>query len=646
MTTNTSNTPIQSLEFDEIKENLKSYLRGQELFKDYDFEGSTLSIILDLLAYNTHYQAYYANMAANESFLDSAVLRPSVVSLAKHLNYTPRSSKAAQLLVDFAIGDNGPLSPTTENVVKGQEFLERGTVFTGKNSDGKTVQFVNLENYKAVRRSNENLFQNVVLYQGYIKQVGYVADLQAGMAPRFTIPDPKVDIDTLDVFVQKSQNESSGGTQLWTRATDINILDPSSKVFFVQNNRDGLWEVYFGDGIVGKSIENGNLITLRYLVTEGSLGNGIGYNESTTSRAIDTEDIRENRAGAEVRLRRDSSNRAIVSFGGRDAETTESIKYYAPRNYQAQDRAVTSEDYRAILGKEYSDRADAFFIWGGEENDPPQYGKVYISIKPKVGTRLSTEEKLAIERTVFGSRNLLTITPEVVDPDILYINPSITVYYDDRKTTLNKTGVESRVGGVVRSFANSFLGLFERNFRMSKFSSTIDGSSPAINSNVTTITLTKKFEPNLSRPTPYTIKFDNPLFHPIDGYTPILSSEVFGHRDLTSSAVVKPLVDCFLEDDGFGNVRIYKIVGSQKVVINRNVGSLDYATGTLFLRNFNPEYLATGKVDLAVTVSPSDRDIFARRNQIILIESDAVQVVAIPEKTVIDRSASDSAFPA
>jgi hypothetical protein len=181
---------------------------------------------------------------------------------------------------------------------------------------------------------------------------------------------------------------------------------------------------------------------------------------------------------------------------------------------------------------------------------------------------------------------------------------------------------------------------------MSKFSSIIDGASPAINSNTTTITLSKRFEPNLNRPTPYTIKFDNPLLHPIDGYTPILSSDVFGYRDLTSTAIVKPLVDCFLEDDGFGNVRIYKVVGSQKVTVVRNIGTIDYTTGTVFLRNFFPEYLLTGKVELSLNVVPQNRDIFARRNQIILIESDSIQVTGIPEKTIIDRSASDAAFPA
>lgn len=642
MSNNTSNTPIDSLDFDAIKQNLKSYLQGQDVFKDYDFEGSALSVVLDLLAYNTHYQAYYANMAANESFLDSAVMRPSVVSLAKHLNYTPRSSKAAQMIVDVVMPSSDEI--LTASVIAGNEFLPKYRVFTGKNSDGRTVSFVNLETYKAIRRDNENLFAGVVLHQGYRKQVSYVANLQVGTGQKFVIPDPAVDVETIEVFVEKSQNQSNGiGTGItWKRAMDINILDSQSNVFFVQSNRDGLWEIYFGDGILGRAIENGNLITINYLITEGANGNGIGFNESGISRAMN---IVGDARVSEVRIRRDSNNRVIVSYGGRDGETTESIKFYAPKNYQAQDRAVTTEDYRAILGKEYSDRADSFYVWGGEENDPPQYGKVFVSIKPKVGTRLSTQEKKAIENTVFGSRNLLTITPEVVDPDILLINPTVTVYYDESKTTTKRETIEAGVRSAIVLYANSNLSGFDRNFKVSKFSTLIDSLSPAISSNTSTFTLTKRVEPNLNRPTPYTIRFDNSLLHPIDGYTPILSSDGFGHRDLTSTALVKPIVTCYLEDDGYGNIRIYKMVGTQKIVVVKNAGDIDYTTGRVFLRNFFPESLPTGKVELGITVVPKTADIFARRNQIILIEPNSVKVTAIPEKTVIDRSASDAAFP-
>jgi hypothetical protein len=637
---NTSNTPINALGFDEIKSNLKEYLRGQDQFKDYNFEGSALNIILDLLAYNTHYQAFYANMAANESFIDSAAIRESVVSLAKHLGYTPRSKKAARLVVDAILTPGGVETVFTQTVIQGKQFIERGTIFRGKDTNGKSVNFVNLDNYKAVRRGGDNIVRDIVLYQGYLKQVSFVANTQGGTNAMFTIPDRSVDIDTISLFVQRSQTDSTGSQELWNRSTDINRLNSTSNAFFVQESREGFWEIYFGDGIVGKAVENGNIVTIRYLVTNGSEGNGIGFDETSVKRAITCNDSRV----TEVRIQTDDNDDVQVSFGGEDSEDTESIRFYAPRNYQAQDRAVTSDDYKAILGREYAQRAESFFIWGGEENDPPQYGKVFISIKPRVGSRLSTAEKRAIENTILGEKNLVTITPEVVDPDLLYINPSVKVYYDESKTTLNSTGVESRVVELIKTFGDSYLGLFQRNFRMSKFSSTIDGSSPAVNSNSTDITLTKRFEPNIGRAAPYTVNFDNALLHPVDGYTPILSSDIFGYTDTTSTAVVKPSVDAFVDDDGYGNIRVYKQVGTTKVYLSRNTGTIDYTTGKIFLRNFKIEYLDDGKTELSLTVVPQNRDIFARRNQIILIDPNSISVTTVAEKTVIDRGASDSAF--
>ena len=637
---NTSNTPINALGFDEIKANLKDFLRGQDQFKDYDFEGASLNIILDLLAYNTHYQAFYANMAANESFIDSAAIRESVVSLAKHLGYTPRSKKAARLVVDAILTTGGVETVFTQTVIQGKQFIDRGTIFRGKDTSGKSVNFVNLDNHKAVRRGGENIVRDIVLYQGYLKQISFVANTQGGTNAMFTIPDRSVDIDTISLFMQRSQTDSTGSQELWNRTTDINTLNPTSNAFFVQESREGLWEIYFGDGIVGKAVENGNIVTIRYLVTNGSEGNGIGFDETSVRRAITCNDTRV----SEVRIKTDDADDVQVSFGGEDSEDTESIRFYAPRNYQAQDRAVTADDYKAVLGREYAQRADSFFIWGGEENEPPQYGKVFISIKPRVGSRLSTAEKRAIENTILGEKNLVTITPEVVDPDLVYINPSVTVYYDESKTTLNNTGVELRVIELIKTFANSYLGLFQRNFRMSKFSSTIDGSSSAVNSNTTEITLTKRFEPNLGRSAPYTINFDNSLLHPVDGYTPILSSDLFGYTDSTSTAAVKPSVDAFMDDDGYGNIRVYKQVGTTKVYLSRNTGSMDYNTGKISLRNFKAEYLDDGKTELSITTIPRNKDIFARRNQIILIEPNSISVTTVPEKTVIDRGASDSAF--
>lgn len=632
---NESNTPIDSLEFDQIKRNLKEYLRGQQQFKDYDFEGSSLSVILDLLAYNTHYQAYYANMAANESFLDSASIRPSVVSLAKHLDYVPRSKKAATLVVDL-IYDNE--AEFTDSVIAGKEFIEKGRVFRGVDENGKAINFTNLQTHQVTRAGGINAARGVVLSQGTLKAVSFVANTTETVSPTFTIPDKNIDIDTLYIKVQKSVTTTDGSANLWQRARDITKLNGDTRAFFVQEGSDGLWQFYFGDGILGRQIQNGNLVVANYLVTSGSGGNGIGFNDDIRLAGARPQNF------LTVSVQTEDDGTIIASFGGEDEETVNSIKFYAPRTYQAQERAVTADDYLAVLGREYSQRADSFFIWGGEENIPPQYGKVFISIRPKQGRRLSFGEKQAIEKSILGERNLVTITPEVVDPDFLYIVPTVTVYYDEGKTTLNAEGVAKKIQDFIVLFNNDELGGFQKNFRSSNFTSLIDALAPAINSNSMEMKLAKALEPSLGRSATYSVRFDNPLYHPIDGYIPILTSESFNYQDATSTALVKPIVPAYLEDDGFGNVRVYKIVNNGKVTIKPNIGTLDYETGLLTLKNFKAESLAGGRTEIRLTVQPRGKDVFARRNQIIEIDTDNASVTAVPEKTQIYNSSTDSPF--
>lgn len=631
---NESNIPIDSLEFDQIKQNLKDYLRGQQQFKDYDFEGSSLSVILDLLAYNTHYQAFYANMAANESFLDSATIRPSVVSLAKHLDYVPRSKKAATLIVDVNFEDS--LS-VTDNILSGKVFIEKNTVFRGIDQNGKVVPFVNLQTHKATRVGGRNAARGVVLTQGMLKSVSFVANTTEGNSPTFTIPDKNVDIDTLNISVRRSTNSSIGASALWKRGRDITKLSGDTQVFFVQEGNDGLWQFYFGDGIIGRAIENGNLITASYLITTGTEGNGIGF----------SDDIRMagNPQGfLSVTVQTDEDGNIVPSFGGEDSESVNSIKFYAPRSYQAQERAVTIDDYKALLGREYNQRSDNFFIWGGEENIPPQYGKVFISIKPKQGNRLSFGEKQAIQNSLLGERNLVTITPEVIDPDFLYIIPTVTVYYDEGKTTLTSESISVKIRQYIEIFNENELGGFNKNFRLSNFTSLIDATSPVINSNDTEFMLRKSFEPTLGRAATYNIRFDNPLYHPVDGYVPIISTESFGYEDILSSAYVKPKVDAYLEDDGYGNMRLYKMVNGQKITMKPKIGTVDYTTGFIVLQGFKPEYLADDRTDINVTVKPGSKDVYSRRNQIIQIDVNEVEVSAVPEKTKIYNSSTDSSF--
>jgi len=634
---NQDNLPVDNLDFDLIKNNLKTYLRGQDQFKDYDFEASGLNIILDLLAYNTHYQAFYANMVANEAFLDSAVVRSSAVSIAKHLGYTPKSIKASKATVDVDLGTNATL---VSNIAAGTAFILRGEPFIGKLETGKSYNFTTNKNYKVEYVGGRCVAKGVEIYEGSYRTYSFVYN-SYDPAQKFTLPSNKIDTDTIIVRIQKSVNDSEGLLDTWFRSTDITTLDADSKAYFLQETETGNFEIYFGDGVVGKALQNGNVILVEFLVTNGALANGcksftyMPSNNTPLSRAIPT-----------VTLTAASDGTTSPSDGGTSPESLTSIKYYSPRSYQAQERAVTTEDYSTLLSREFLERAESFFIWGGEENDPPQYGKVFISIKPKVGTTISTLEKLAIQKTILGKRNIVSILPEVVDPDYLYLVLGINVRYDPSKATITPSALESLVKIRVNDYGVQNLEKFGKNFRLSKFSTYIDDINPTISSNTVEMKLQKRFQPNLGNPSPYTLRFDTQLFHPIDGYPSILESTSFGYQDLTSSSTVKPIVDVYMDDDGYGNLRIYKLVGGTKVYLSYSIGTIDYTTGKLVLKNFNPQYVnPKTETEIRITVKPYIKDIEPRRNQILLIDNELVSITLEQESYRIDQSESGSRFP-
>lgn len=628
----TRDIQITSLDFDGIKDSLKAFLRGQSAFKDYDFEGSGLNIILDLLAANTHYQAFYANMVANEAFLDSAVARASVVSLAKHLGYTPRSTKSSRVTVNLNFGSSASLVSAARS---GSLFISRGEIFL-TSVGSNTLVFMPLEAHRLSVENGSVVARDVTIYEGRLKTTTYVVNINSENQ-RYTIPSTNVDIDSIAVRVQKSVSDSTGVIDTWTRASDITNLDSESKVFFVQETTDGRYEVYFGDGIVGMSLDNGNLVTIEYLITNGAGGNGassftFGGNIGNVAPTITTA--------------LDPDGNSTKSYGGSQPESVTSIRYYAPRNYQAQERAVTVEDYEALLARDYSDQADSFLVWGGEENDPPAYGKVFISLKPKNGTKLSDQEKLSIERTILGKRNLVSITPTVVNPDYVFINLDLTVRYDPTRTTLGSAQLESFVRQKVLEFEENELLRFGRSFRLSKLTAFINASYAAFNSSTASFRVQKRVEPLLGRTLNYTVRYDTAIFHPIDGYPPVISTSAFGHQDLTSAVIPKPTATCYIEDDGYGTMRIYKIVGKDKITVRENAGTVDYATGVISLTNFTPQTVlpsSTNEINFYAAVDADD--IVARRNQIVLFDREGLSITVVPETFRTDRGESGSGFP-
>lgn len=622
----TTDLKINALDFDDIKNNLKIYLRSQDRFKDYDFEGAGLNILLDVLAYNTHYQGYYANMVANETFLDSALFKQSAVSIAKHLNYVPKSYRSAVAYVDVEyLNVNDSLLNT---IASGNEYVVSGSRFAAVYGS-ETFLFSAVTNTQVQVENGRYFARNVEIREGYDKTLTYVYDTNSNIDQKFIIPEINVDTTSIQVRISQSVTDNSGIENLWTRVTDINTIDSESEVYFLQLNSSNQYEIYFGDGIVGKSIQTGNVISIFYRVCNGSAANGIGLNDSSTVRSFRYLE----RSASLATLQVGSDNKYATSFGGSESETIQSIKYYAPRNYQAQQRAVTADDYRVLLSNEYGEQAESVFVWGGEDNDPPIYGKVFVSIKPKNAKILTQLQKLAIAKNILKSKNVVSITPEIIDPDYLYLIMDVSIKYNSSKTTLTQEVLAENIKNLIYLYGTENIGKFDRDFNESQFIShvTANYNPPVVSCNID-LNLKKKFEPNLTIITNYTINFDNELYHPIDGYTPILSSSTFGYQDATSSMDVKPNVDAYFDDNGSGKVRIYKLVFGNKIYINENAGTIDYTTGKIQLNNFVAQYLnPETQTDITLTVIPKYNDIASRRNQILLLSPEDISVVASPQ---------------
>jgi hypothetical protein len=636
----TTNLKIDALDFDSIKQNLKTYLKSQDQFKDYDFEGSGMNVLMDILAYNTHYQSFYANMVANETFLDSALFNPSVVSIAKHLNYTPRSYRSSVAYVDVEFLNVS--GSTQTSILSGTEFIPVNSRFMGTLGSQSFV-FYSTSNTLVQAEGARYFARNVEIKEGFTKTITYVYNSNTNTDQKFTIPETNVDTTSLEVRVSRSITNTGGIENIWTQVNDINKLGSDSKVYFLQMNSSNQYEIYFGDGIIGEQPQEGNVITIFYRTCSGSLANGVGLNDTATSRSFRYLE----RAASQTTLLIGNDGKYSPSYGGSDLETVQSIKYYAPRNYQAQERAVTADDYRLILTRDYGEQAESVYVWGGEENNPPVYGKVFISVKPKNAIRLTQLQKLAIATAVLKEKNIVSIIPEVVDPDYLYLVLDVSIKYDSSKTTLTKESLEQNIKNLIYLYSLDNVGKFDRDFVESTFTTHINTNyTPPVVSSKIDLQLRKKFEPNLTVVTNYTIDFDNELFHPIEGYTPILSSTLFGYQDSTSDAEVKPNVDAFLEDDGSGKIRIYKLVTGEKVFLNRNAGTINYTTGVVTLVNFVPQYLTPeSEFQITLTAIPKENDVTSRRNQILLCDFADISVTCSPQLTRTDQYyASGSAF--
>lgn len=448
------------LDFNTIKQDLKEYLKSQPQFTDYNFEGSNLNVLLDILAYNTHYNALYANMIVNEQFLDSAIKRSNVVSLAKHLGYVPRSKRAAEARIDL----------TTTRPGETQLTLQKWLTFTGK-KDGESIPFVLIEPATEFSVDGEFSFSNLWVKQGIASAWNFtVTDPQQ----KFELPSADIDLSTLEVTVFTTGDSNT--FIRYQQGTYFKGYDTSSPIFFVEENANGFYDLYFSDGVIGRPVETGNQIQVRYLVTDGARGNDI----HTFTTSVPYNDIT-------------LSDPDFASSGGADRESMDSVKFNAPRFYSSQGRAVTGEDYTNILLSEIPD-IESIIVWGGEEEDPPKYGQVFVSIKPFGNTRISRNLETRIKRTLQG-RGVISIRPEVIEPDYIHVGLTIHSIYDDRKVVQVRT-IQENILAAAEDYFQSNLQKFDKDFRFSKFVSAIDASNEAIESTLVSLTVQKRVVPS------------------------------------------------------------------------------------------------------------------------------------------------------
>jgi len=609
---------ITEFDFDDVKVNLKTFLKAQTEFKDYDFEGSGMNILLDTLAYNTHYLGFNMNMLANEMFMDSSSLRSSIVSHAKTLGYEVDSARAPFAEVNVVLNDS---SKTTATMTAGTKF--NTTV------DKVDYQFVNIADVTANNTGLEIPFNNLKIYEGTYVTVKYTVD-SSDVNQRFILTDKRSDTTTLTVKVQTSSSDSTTAT--YTKASDISTLTSSSEVYFLQEVEAQKFEVYFGDGVLSKALSDGNIVILQYVVTNKTASNGASV--FTSSGAIDTV----------TDITVTTVNRAS---GGTEGETLDSIKLNAPLDYAAQGRCVTSEDYK-LFAKKLFPQTQAVMVFGGESGsfDPSlgvistaSYGRVYISIKSTTGNNLTEAQKVQLISD-FQKYNVASITPVIIDPEITYIILDVSFKYNSNKTTKEKSTLVSNVTTTITNYNNNELKSFNNVFR-----SLIDNTDSSILNNITNVTLSKKITPTLNTAVGYNVYFNNVLYNPHSEHNKsaggiTTSSGFFVSGDTTNEQ--------FFDDDGNGILRRYYLVGGVRTYGDETAGTIDYSTGDIKINSLN--IISISDVDdvtsttIRITSIPDSKDIVPVRNQILEIDMTNTTVTGEIDTIAVGATGASSSY--
>ena len=598
---NNQKLEISGLDFDTVKTNLKTFLRNQDQFLDYDFEGSGMSALLDVLAYNTHYLGFHANMLANEMFIDSAALRSSVVSHAKTLGYETRSVRAPRAKVNVTLND-ATLATATMNA---------GQVFT-TTINNVSYQFVTVSDFTASQAGAGITFSDIPIYEGSYVTTRYTVD-STDVNQKFLLNTDKADTTTLTVQVQNSSSDST--TVTYNKATDITQLKGDSVVYYLQEVSEGQFEIYFGDGVVSKKLSDGNIVILKCVVTNVAEANGAFA--FTNSGAINTVvDV--------------TTTTLENASGGSAAETVQSIKLSAPLDYASQGRCVTTNDYKVFVQKLYPN-ATAIQVFGGENGSfdsslgvvaTAEYGKVFISVRNNLGTNLTEAEKTGLVSQL-GKFTVASITPVIVDPDFMYVLLTCDFKYDSSATTKTKDTLVTNVTKTIADYNTTELVKFDAVLRHSKLLSLIDATDSSITSSSVNPRLAKYFTPIRGESKSYNLYYNNALYNPHVAHNSamggILTSTGFYVSGSNSTS------EQFFDDDGNGNLRTYYLTGSTRNYTNETAGTVNYATGAIAINNI--VITSISNVDgatstrIRVVVLPKSNDIVALRNQILEIDT-------------------------
>ena len=608
---NNSRIQTTELDFDRIKSNLKTFLQGQSEFSDYDFEGSGLSVLLDILAYNTHYNALYTNLAINEAFIDSAAKRSSVVSIAKELGYVPSSARAATANVSVTMVNSQLTAPTSIEIPAYTSFtsIVNNTTYT----------FYSTQSYLATLAEGQYVFPSVDLKEGTYLQYryGYTDGIQ------IVIPNTGVDLSTLSVTVQ--ENSQSSTYEVYTVSDSILNLTATSPVYFIKELDNQLYQLEFGNGVIGKQLAEGNVITISYLVCSADAPNGARtFSYQGTLPANTTAFVSTTNSAA----------------GGAQPESTESIRWNAPRAYASQNRCVTVDDYKAQITSLFPE-ALAVSVWGGEENTPPQYGKVFVSVVPRTTDVLSDSQKSYILQNIINPRKPLTITPVIVDPIYVKLQLNISYYYNPQLTTRSSGDITTLVSQTVSSYNDAHLNAFGRVFKYSQLSNLVDTSEQSITSNIMTLKLHRDVTPVYNTVSGYTVNLGNPIYDSGVPEESVLSTGFYtpDGPDLNTPCYIDD-IPTGGESAGKGDLRLFYYNSSGQKVILRTVGTVDYSKGIVYIEALNITSLYATSFKLII--KPESNDVASVQHQFVEIDPTLVTITPIVDNPALQYTFTSS----